>query len=77
MARNNNYYDKNTLQKILIGREKVDHTPLSNRQAVSIEGTNSFNQDYQNSNKINPVILTPRGSLECNPVIPAFPGEEY
>ena len=21
--------------------------------------------------------LTPRGSLECNPEIPAFPGEEY
>ena len=21
--------------------------------------------------------MTPRGSLECNPEIPAFPGEEY
>ena len=21
--------------------------------------------------------LTPRGSLQCNPEIPAFPGEEY
>ena len=21
--------------------------------------------------------LTPRGNLECNPEIPAFPGEEY
>ena len=24
-----------------------------------------------------PGMMTPRGSLECNPEIPAFPGEEY
>ena len=60
--------------------------PLSKRKRRldSLEAAQGATRDRVATREENGVLgfpsrrgLTPRGSLECNPEIPAFPGEEY